>query len=88
MEEQLFEWLARGADSNPARVIAREVWHDWGYLFSMIIKKGWLSLSIKLDVLPVQINTALNWEGVKLPFDQSYQFEVTTDPIGPHYITS
>jgi hypothetical protein len=87
MEEQPFEWLARGADLNPARVIAWEVWHDWGYLLSMIIKKGRLSLCIESDVLPAEINTALNQEGV-VPFDQPYQFEVTTDPIGPHYITS
>jgi hypothetical protein len=44
-------------------------------------------LSIETDVLPVQINTALNQEGVKLPFDQSYQFEITTNPLGKHYIT-
>jgi hypothetical protein len=54
----------RGANtvgvSNPARVKAREAWHDWGYLFSMIIKKRHISLSIETDVLPVQINTALN----------------------------
>jgi hypothetical protein len=54
----------RGANtvgvSNPARVKTREAWHDWGYLFSMITKKRHISLSIETDVLPVQINTALN----------------------------
>jgi hypothetical protein len=30
MEEQLFESFSRGADSNPARVNAQEVWHDRG----------------------------------------------------------
>jgi hypothetical protein len=45
-------------------------------------------LSIETDVSPVQINTALNREGVKLPFNQSYQFKVTTNPLGKHYITS
>jgi hypothetical protein len=47
----------RGANtigvSNPARVKAREAWHYWGYLFSMIIKNSHISLSI-------EINKALN----------------------------
>jgi hypothetical protein len=45
-------------------------------------------MSIDTDVLPVQIIKALNREGVELPFNQSYQFEVTTNPFGKHYITS
>jgi hypothetical protein len=40
------------------------------------------------QLLTVQINTALNRERVELQFDQSYQFEVTTVPLGLHYITS
>jgi hypothetical protein len=28
MEEQPFSTLIRGADSNPARVLTREMWHD------------------------------------------------------------
>jgi hypothetical protein len=47
-----------------------------------------VSLSIKTDVLPFQSNIALNREGVKLPFNQSYRSEVTTVPLGLHYITS
>jgi hypothetical protein len=43
---------------------------------------------METDVLPVQISTALNREGVELPFDQSYRFEVTTVPLGLHYVTS
>jgi hypothetical protein len=88
IEEQPFSTFTRGADSNLARVLAREVWHDWKYLFSMNIRNRWISLSVETDVLPVQINTALNQEGVELPFDQSYWFEVTTNPLGKHYITS
>jgi hypothetical protein len=45
-------------------------------------------LSIETHVLPVQIIPALNREGVKLQFNQSYRFEVTTVPLGLHYITS
>jgi hypothetical protein len=45
-------------------------------------------LSIETDVLPVQINTEMNREGVELLFNQSYRFEVTTVPLGVHYITS
>jgi hypothetical protein len=45
-------------------------------------------MSIEAHVVLNQINTALNREGVELPFNQSYQFEVTTNPLGKHYITS
>jgi hypothetical protein len=45
-------------------------------------------LSIETDVPPVQIIIALNREGFELPFDQLYQAEVTTNPLGKHYITS
>jgi hypothetical protein len=34
------------------------------------------------------VNKALNREGVELPFNQSYRFEVTTNSLGKHYITS
>jgi hypothetical protein len=45
-------------------------------------------MSIEAHVLLVQMNTALNRKGVELPFNQSYRFEVTTNPLGKHYITS
>jgi hypothetical protein len=38
--------------------------------------------------VPVQFNSELNREGIEPPFDQSYQIEITTDPLGPHYIIS
>jgi hypothetical protein len=53
-----------------------------------IFKLNGFSLSIEAHVLSVQINIALNQEGVELPFNQSYRFEVTTNPLGKHYITS
>jgi hypothetical protein len=31
--------------------------------------------------VPVQLNSELNWEGVELQFDQSYQFKITTNPF-------
>jgi hypothetical protein len=46
------------------------------------------TLSIETHVLPVQIIPVLNREGVELQFNQSYRFEVTTVPLGLHYITS
>jgi hypothetical protein len=33
MEEQAVRTFPRGADSNPARAKAREVWHDWNVYF-------------------------------------------------------
>jgi hypothetical protein len=51
-------------------------------------KLNGFSLSIETDVIPVQINMALNREGVELPFNQSYRFEVTTNSLGKYYITS
>jgi hypothetical protein len=88
MEEQPDSTLTRGAESNPARVLWREVWHDRKYLFTTNIRIRWISLSIETDVLLVQINTALNREGVELTFNQSYRLEITTNPLGKHYITS
>jgi hypothetical protein len=38
MEELSFSMLTRGADSNPARVLSREAWHGWKYLFSFILR--------------------------------------------------
>jgi hypothetical protein len=46
------------------------------------------TLSIEAHVLPVQIRPALNQEGVELQFNQSYRFELTTNPLGKHYINS
>jgi hypothetical protein len=77
-----------GAESNPARVITREVRHDRENVTFQICKHNRFALSIETDVLPVQINTALNREGVELTFNQSYRFEIATNPLGKHYITS
>jgi hypothetical protein len=77
-----------GVESNPARVITREVRHDWDNVNFQISKDNGFTLSIKTDVLPVQINTALNREGVELTLNQSYQFEITTNPLGKHCVTS
>jgi hypothetical protein len=71
-------------ESTPARVLARTTERILFYF----IKKCPISLSIGALLLPVRISTALNWEEVKLAFDQSYQFEITTDPLGSHYIIS
>jgi hypothetical protein len=40
--------FGRGVDLNPARVIAREAWHDWKYL-SSFIQKSRDPLSIEWD---------------------------------------
>jgi hypothetical protein len=45
-------------------------------------------LSIETHGLQVQIIPALNREGVELQFNQSCRFEITTNPLGKHYITS
>jgi hypothetical protein len=76
------------AESNPARVITREVRHDWKIFNFETLKHNLYTLSIEAHVVLDQINTALNREGVELQFNQSYQFEVTTVPLGLHYITS
>jgi hypothetical protein len=39
----------------------------------------WVSDSARVSV---QFVSELNWEGVELPF------EITTNPLGKHYITS
>jgi hypothetical protein len=84
----ILERVARGADSNPARVQAQDKVHTTERILVSYTKNRWASLSIETDVLPVQIIIALNQEGVKLLFNQSYRFEVTTVPLGLHYITS
>jgi hypothetical protein len=57
-------------------------------IYFQILKLNGFLLSIEAHLLPVQINTALNREGVELKFNQSYQFELTTNPLGKHYISS
>jgi hypothetical protein len=57
-------------------------------IYFQIFKLNGFYLSIEAHVLPDQINTALNREGAELTFNQSYRFEVTTVPLGLHYITS
>jgi hypothetical protein len=54
-----------GAESNPARATPREVRYDWKNVTFQIFKHNGILLSIVTDVLPVQINTALNQEGVE-----------------------
>jgi hypothetical protein len=44
-----------GVESNPARVIAREVRHDWKNVIFQIFKLNGFSLSIEAHVLSVQI---------------------------------
>jgi hypothetical protein len=80
--------FSRSAESNPARVKARESVAQLGDIYFQIFKLNGFAWSIETDVIPVQINTALNQEGVELTFNQSYRFEVTTNPLGKHYITS
>jgi hypothetical protein len=73
------------ADLNPARVLSRK---SVPRFIFQIFKYIEIKLSIEADVLPVQMITALNREGVELQFNQSYQSKVTTVPLGLHYITS
>jgi hypothetical protein len=68
MEEQPSSTLTRGAESNPARVLWREVTTTENIHFQ-IYKLNKIFLSIETDVPPVQINSELNGEGVELPFD-------------------
>jgi hypothetical protein len=74
------------ADLNPARVKARgDEMHTNYDKFKLIVVR----MSIEAHTTyPVQMITALNREGVELQFNQSYRFEVTTNPLGKHYITS
>jgi hypothetical protein len=47
IEEQPFSTLTRGADSNPARVIAREEVHMTGNIYFQIFKYNGVALSIE-----------------------------------------
>jgi hypothetical protein len=82
MEEQPFPMLTRGAGIN-TRSVAR-----LKEFYLHLFRKYRVPLSIETDVLPAHINIALNREGVELQFNQSYRSEVTTVPLGLHYITS
>jgi hypothetical protein len=77
-----------GAESNPARVLSRRSVARLEENNFQIFKLNGFSLSIETDVIPVQISISLSREGVELPFNQSYQFEITTNPLGKHYVTS
>jgi hypothetical protein len=77
-----------GAESNPARVLSRRSVARLEENNFQIFKLNSFSLSIETDVIPVQISISLNREGVELPFNQSYRFEITTNPLGKHYVTS
>jgi hypothetical protein len=88
MEELPFSTLTRGADSNPARVLSRQSVARLKIFIFVYTKIDRRTLSVGTHVLPVQITPALNREGVKLPFNQSYRFEITTNPLGKHYINS
>jgi hypothetical protein len=55
------------------------------FIYSQIDRRV---LSIETHVLQVQIIPALNREGVELQFNQSYRLEITTNPLGKHYIIS
>jgi hypothetical protein len=68
-------------------IIARSVARLKVFIF-IYNKKHRYPLSIETSLLPVQFNTALDQEGVKLPFVHSYKSKVTTNPLGKHYITS
>jgi hypothetical protein len=57
-------------------------------IYFQIFKLNGLLLSIEAHVVLDQINPALNREGVELQFNRSYRFEVTTNPLRKHYITS
>jgi hypothetical protein len=68
-------------------IIARSVARLKNIYFQIFKLNGFL-MSIEAHVVLDQINPALNREGVELQFNQSYRFEVTTVPLGLHYITS
>jgi hypothetical protein len=57
-------------------------------IYFQIFKLNGLLLSIEAHVVLDQINPGLNREGVELQFNQSYRFELTTNPLGKHYINS
>jgi hypothetical protein len=88
MEEQSFSTLNRGAESNPARVLWRGAWHDWKVFIFNYTHNQRIALSIEAHGVLDRFNPALNREGVELTFNQSYRFELTTNPLGKHYINS
>jgi hypothetical protein len=59
MEEQPFSTLTRGAESNPARVLWREVARLKIFIFKYSNLNGFL-MSIETDVSLVQFNSELN----------------------------
>jgi hypothetical protein len=77
MEEEPFSTLARGAESNPARVLMRRSVARLKIFIFNYTQTNRRTLSIETHVLPVQIVPALNREGVELRFNQSYRFELT-----------
>jgi hypothetical protein len=58
------------------------------FIYTQIDQRTLSALSVEKHVLPVEIIPALNREGVELQFNQSYRSEITTNPLGKHYITS
>jgi hypothetical protein len=68
--------FARGADLNPARVKAREVWHNWGYFFSMTIN------SFQAIVPYMGQEKGVLFKGVYLP-----QISVLSPPIERQYLS-
>jgi hypothetical protein len=80
MEELPFSTLAIGAESNPARVLSRQNVARLKILKLIYTQINRCTLCIETHVLPVQIIPALNREGVELQFNQSYRFELTTNP--------
>jgi hypothetical protein len=68
-------------------IMARSVPRLKNICFQILILNGFL-LSIEAHDMVYQINPALNREGVELQFNQSYRFELTTNPLGKHYINS
>jgi hypothetical protein len=88
MEEHAFSTLTRGAESNPARVLSQKGvarLKIFTFIYNQIDRR---TLSNETHVLPVQIISALNREGVEQQFNQSYRSELTTNPLGKHYINS
>jgi hypothetical protein len=88
MEEEPFSTLARGAESNPARVFSRQSVARLKIFIFSYTQINRRTLSIETHVLPIQIIPALNRKGVELTFIQSYRFELTTNPLRKHYINS
>jgi hypothetical protein len=88
MEELPFSTLALGAESNPARVLSRQSVARLKIIKLIYTQINRCTLCIEAHVLPIQIIPALNQEGVELQSNKSYWFELTTNPLGKHYINS